>query len=105
MFPNVKVGEVSGTGSTVLVNLGWQPDYIETINLTDKDQMYKFHSGMSAGTAIDINKSGSIAELASEGFTLVNNATDNVCGFKIGTTISESSKRIAYLAVRNGPGN
>jgi len=98
-FPTTGVpvtAEVSGTGSTVTVNLGFTPSYVMTLNLTDFDVQYEWTDTMANGTAIEHNKAGSISQLASEGITPITTAGSE--GFQIGTTISENSKRIAYVA-------
>jgi hypothetical protein len=41
MTAQVKVGYVNGTGSAINVSLGWIPDHVKVINLTDGDDYWE----------------------------------------------------------------
>ena len=94
------VGKVTGTGAAININLGWVPDYVRIVNITDADVIDEwFADGSAAGTAI--NTAAAVAARASNGITILNNATAK--GFTIGSGISESAKVLGYVAIRNLP--
>lgn len=42
MLPSIKTGFVLGTGAALTVSLGWVPDYVRVINVTDGDKIHEW---------------------------------------------------------------
>ena len=92
-----KVGSYTGTGSTVIVQLGFVPAYVKIWNDTDRDEYWEWCTGMAAGTAIATNSA--VATLASNGVTAyAGTAAANSQGFTAGSSLSESGKTFRYVA-------
>lgn len=102
MLPNFRSGVVTGTGAAINVSLGWVPDLVVVTNYTDGDQIDLWHSGMTAGTNVQIN--AAVAPRASNGISAYTGDTSTGAGFTIGTGVSESAKVLYWFALRNGPG-
>lgn len=100
MAAEMKTGSYVGTGAAINIQLGWVPDRVEIINITDGDAVWIWHTAMGAGKA---QAMGTLATLASNGVTAYN-PTDYSAkkGFTIGTSLSESGKTFAYTASRSG---
>lgn len=97
---NIKAGTYTGTGSAIVLQLGFVPDYFCTINITDADEKYEWFSGMAAGTAILTNTA--VANQASNGVTAYQGtAGGNAAGLTLGTALSENAKVYRYLALSN----
>jgi hypothetical protein len=94
---NVKVGTVTGTGAALTVTLGYRPDHVRVVNITDGDTVHEFFTGMTAGHAIKITNGDTtqMSRITSNGITL----TDT--GFTLGTDVSESDKLLGYVATRS----
>jgi hypothetical protein len=102
MIPSTVVGKFTGTGSAVNVVLGFKPDFVLIINVTDGDIVGAAVRGAhAAGASTDIG-AAAIAN-ADNALTLTYEGTDGE-GFTAGTDYSESGKVYAYLAIRSGPG-
>ena len=97
---SIKIAKVTGTGAAIDINLGWVPDYVRIVNITDADVIDEwFADGSAAGTAIQT--AAAVAARASNGITILNTSTAK--GFTIGSGISESAKVLGYVAMRNIP--
>lgn len=106
----VASGTYTGTGAAVNVEIGFAPDYIKIVNLTDGDDAWEFFTGMTAGHAIytrnvvDNGATGnaSMSRITANGISQ-RNPTDYVGkrGFTAGTACSESGKTFGWIAVRN----
>ena len=92
-----KQGKLAGTGAAINVVLGYKPDYVRVINVTQKS-ITEMTPLMSAAKGIQTLDSGSgttdIAELSSAGITLTES------GFKLGTNaaLNTASDVIYYIA-------
>lgn len=96
----IKVGKVTGTGAAIEINLGWVPDYVRIVNLTDADVTDEwFADGSAAGTSVSTG--AAVAARSSNGITILNDGAKK--GFTIGSGISESAKVLGYVALRNLP--
>jgi hypothetical protein len=100
MFPSVKVGTYTGTGAALNVVLGFVPDFLFIVNVTDGDLVGMWFDGMAAGTGVDI--AAAVASNAADGVTRL--VGDDGEGFTVGTDYSESAKVYRYFAARSGPG-
>jgi len=101
--PEIKVGTLTGNNATVVVNLGFIPDYVKVVNVTDRDDMFEWFTGMSDGTAVRTKHPSGPDTMTTQGIAVVNDSTNGVYGFQIGTTISESTKSLRYIATLNRP--
>ena len=99
---NIKVGSTTGTASAINIELGWTPDFVAVFNVTDADQIDFWLTGMSAGTAIQVNTA--VATRGSNGISTYAGSSTTSKGFTIGSGISESAKTLVYIAIENGPG-
>lgn len=96
----IRVGKVTGTGAAIDINIGFVPDYVRIVNLTDADVTDEwFADGSAAGTAVSTG--AAVAARSSNGITILNTTTAK--GFTIGSGISESAKVLGYVAMRNTP--
>lgn len=96
----ISIGRVTGTGAAININLGWVPDYVRIVNITDADVFDEwFRDGSAAGTSI--STAAAVAPRSSNGVTALD--TDTAKGFTIGSGISESGKVLGYIAQRNLP--
>lgn len=101
MSAEIKTGTYTGTGAALTVNLGWVPDWLQIINVTDGDITSIWADGMTDDTSFDIAAAA------------VTNAADGISGFDgvagvsspgftVGTDLSESAKVYRYVAMRSG---
>ncbi len=94
-----KSGVVTGTGAAINIELGWIPDYVKVVNITDADQIDEWFNGMDAGTSIQTNTA--VATRASNGISAyAGTLGDKKKGFTIGSGISESAKELRWFAMR-----
>lgn len=103
-------GTYTGTGAAVNVEIGFAPDYIKIINVTDGDDAWEFFGGMTAGHAIYTRNvvdnattgNASMSRITANGISL-RNPTDFVGkhGFTAGSACSETGKTFAWIAARN----
>lgn len=110
MATEIKVGSYTGTGAAINVELGFTPDYVKVINVTDGDEYWEWFSSMTNAHAIytrtvtdnGVTGNASITRITANGITPLN-PTDFTTkqGFTIGTALSESGDTFAYVAVRN----
>lgn len=113
MADEIKVGTYTGTGAAVNVELGWNPDYVKIVNVTDGDDIWEWFTGMTAAHAI---YSRSVTDNATTGNASITRITANGIssyagsstpgaekrkGFTAGSALSESGDTFAYIAVRN----
>lgn len=79
--------------SATNINIGFVPSYIRVWNATDGDQFAEFSTSMAAGKGLK-NVAGTQAQMASGGFTLVQQTDGTNHGFSIGTDagVQEASK-------------
>jgi hypothetical protein len=91
------VGQVTGTGAVISVNIGFAPKYVRLWNETALKTAECF-DGLTAGYMLVVNDSGAgttdLQKVTSNGITLTSN------GFQIGTssTINNNNDVIWYLA-------
>lgn len=101
MIPSTVVGTFTGTGAALNVVLGFKPDYVRVVNVTDRDITHEWFRGIMAdGTSVDT--AAAVATNADNGISALAGTAGE--GFVAGTDISENGKVYGYLAVRSGPG-
>lgn len=96
--PAIAVGTYTGNGAAISISIGFVPDYVRVINITDGDATWDWFAGMAAGTAIKTDTA--VANLASNGVTAYAGSTTASPGFTIGTDLSESAKVHRWVAMR-----
>lgn len=109
---NIKVGTVTGTGAAINISLGFIPDYVRIVNVTDGDTIHEWFYGMGAADAIklqDVVDSGStgnhsMALITSNGIDAYVGDSSAAKGFTISAAISESAKELRYIAIASGAG-
>ena len=113
MAQAIKVGTYTGTGAAVTVSLGFTPDYIKVVNVTDGDDIWEWYSGMTAAHAIwqrnivdsGVTGNNAIARITANGISqYAGSSTPGSLaakGVTFGSALSESGDTFAYLAVRN----
>jgi hypothetical protein len=94
----IKTGVVTGTGAAITISLGFVPDHVRIVNITDGDQVDEWFKGMTNGTSIQINTA--VAARATNGVSAFPGNATTPAGFIIGSGISESDKQLRYIAVR-----
>jgi hypothetical protein len=99
MAAEFKSGTVVGTGAAINVGLGWTPEYVKVVNVTDADQIDEWHVSMADGTAIQTNTA--VATRATNGISKYAGDAANPKGFTIGSGISEAAKTLFWFAQRN----
>ena len=109
---NIKVGTVTGTGVAINISLGFIPDYVRIVNVTDGDTIHEWFYGMGAADAIkainvvDSGSSGAagLSLITSAGIDAYVGDSSNAKGFTISSTISEADKVLRYVAIASGAG-
>lgn len=110
MASETKVGTYVGTGAALNIELGWTPDYVKIVNLTDGDDAWEYFAGMTAGHAIYTRSVTDNATTGNPGMSRITsngisprNPTDfsGKKGFTAGSALSENGKTFGYVAVRN----
>lgn len=100
MKGQIKIGTYTGTGAAINVSIGFVPDYVRIVNVTDGDYTMEWFNGMTAGTSIDT--AAAVAANTADGITAYVGTPGGVgAGFTVGTDGSESAKVYRYFAVEN----
>lgn len=94
-----KTGVFTGTGAAVNVVIGFVPDYVRIINVTDGDETFEWFGTMADGTAIRTQLA--VASQATQGVTALRSETLGA-GFTVGAAISEAAKVYHYIAFSEG---
>lgn len=111
MAAEIRTGTYTGTGAAVNIELGWTPDYVKVVNVTDGDEYWEWFAGMTAAHAIYTRSVTDNATTGNAGITRITSngisqrsPTDYASkqGFTAGSALSESGDTFAYIAVRNG---
>lgn len=100
----VKVGVITGNGSTLVVQCGFQPDYIEVVDATDRNAISRFFRGMTAGAAIVSGPLTGVAAIETGGIELFAGDETRAPGFKILATVNVNAKKLRYVAMRGTDG-
>ena len=95
----IRVGTVTGTGAAINISLGWIPDRVEVVNVTDGDTVDIWYRGMTNGTSISIVLAAAMR--ATNGISEYAGTATAAPGFTIGSDISETAKVLRWCAMRN----
>lgn len=71
--------------SATNINIGFVPSYVRVWNSTDGDRFAEFSTAMAAGKGIKTVNASSPTQIASGGFTLVQQTDGTNHGFSVGT--------------------
>ena len=100
-----KIGTVEGTGAAITVSCGFQPDYVEIINIDSASGFEKgeWITGMADPSAYKTVAAGTRTKLTTTGIGLFAGSASAAPGFTIGTDadLNVDGETIAYRAVRN----
>ncbi len=98
MKGQIYMGTYTGTGAAQNVKLGFIPDFVLVMNITDGTVAGFWFNGMAAGTSVDLQTA--LASNAADGITAYagSPATDSA-GFSVGTDYSTNAKVYRYLAI------
>lgn len=100
MAAECKIGTYTGNGAAQNIELGYIPDHVEIMNITDKNAGWEWFSSMNDGEAIAL--AAGPAPVASNGVSKLKGTNNTQKGFTIGTALSANGKTFAYRATRNG---
>ena len=94
-----KTGKVTGTGAAINVAIGWIPDHVRILNVTDADRVDEwFRDGMPQGSSIPVTAQVGPVQATNGISTFDNNTLGK--GFTIGSAISEAGDTLCYVATR-----
>lgn len=97
---SVFITKVTGTGAALNVKIGWVPDYVRVLNITDADRSDEwFRDGMANGASIPTGAQVGAA-ITTGGISALDSKTEGK-GITLGATVSESGKDLAIFAARN----
>lgn len=108
MSNSIKTGSVAAAGAALNISLGWTPEYVKVVNVTDGSVVYEWFSSMTDGAAlrsqnvVDTGSTGnaSLANISSNGVSKYAGSSSAAPGFTIGSAIAVNGKTLAWLAVR-----
>lgn len=104
MNPQIYIGQVTGTGAAIDIEIGFVPDHVEVMNATSGRRIDWF-ANMGAGKGLVDGPSVTTALLSSNGISAYAGSTAKGPGFTIGTDAVNTSTQVIYWkATRNGPG-
>lgn len=103
-----KRGAALGTGAAINISLGFIPDYVKVINLTDGNVVYEWTGDFAAGYAaksqnvVDSGATGNSSQsiITANGISPFAGSGAAAPGFTIGSAISVAAKNLAYIAIR-----
>lgn len=108
MYPEVKIGTITGNGAAQNVSCGFIPDQVRVFNITDGNVIHNWFNGPADALATMKETAGSLATQAANGITKYAGSStpgaEATPGFTIGTDVSVNAKVLYYVALRNGPG-
>lgn len=96
-----KVGTFVGTGAPLDISLGFVPEYIRIVNITDGNAAGEWFAGtMPDNSAIVTNATGDMSKITTNGVKAFTGSATKARGFSVGTAFSVSGKTYSYFAVR-----
>lgn len=96
---NFVSGTFVGTGAAIAVPIGWQPDFVRIVNITDGTTAEEWYTGMANGTSVKMT-SGAIAPVAANAISLLPGDVNQTKGFTVGSASNIAGKTYAYVAQR-----
>ena len=107
MVPNIVTGSYTGNAAAQNISLGFVPDYIRVVNITDGTISWEWFSGMAAASAFQTANHDTAQQsvISSNGITAYEGSdAGDTKGFTVGTALSTDTKVFRYVAMRSGPG-
>jgi hypothetical protein len=99
--PNIRIGTYTGTGAALNISLGFVPDWVRIINVTDGTNESEWFNGMAAASAIStVTTAGPVLDATNQVTSYAGDST-NPPGFSVGTDLSTNAKVYRYIAARN----
>lgn len=99
----IKTGTVTGTGAAINVPLGFNPTFVQVLNLTSATlEQLEWFSGMAEASAIKTVAGGTRTKITTLGISTYAGSTTESSGFTIGadTDVNVAAEVIAYIAIR-----
>jgi len=104
MDNSTKIGIVTGTGANLNVSLGFVPDYVRLVNITDGNVVAEWFEGQTEGTSTRDAAATLAPAAAPNGIATYLGSNTQPRGFTIGSGLSVSGKQLGYLAIRTSSG-
>lgn len=104
---NIAIGKWTGNGSAKNVSIGFIPDYVRVVNVTDGDIAYEWFRGLGADDAFQMTNHDStqLSIITSNGISTYAGSdtpgSEATPGFAVGATFNENAKVFRYVAMRN----
>lgn len=103
MDNSTKIGTYTGNGAAQNISLGFVPDFVFIVNVTDGDIVLMWFAGITAeGASTDI--AAAVAPNADNGVSTYAGSSTAAPGFTVGTDGSENAKVYGYFAARTSSG-
>ena len=99
MATSVLTGSVAATGVAINLSIGFVPEYVKVINVTDGLVIYEWFNTMADGTAIRTDLA--VGPQAANGISKYLGTSALAPGFTLGTAIALAGKTLAWLASRD----
>ncbi len=100
----IRVGTVTATGAAINVSLGWQPDEVRVMNISDATNFTEmlWRKGMAAASAIK-RKLSTFSFPTTNGISQFAGDTSNGEGFTIGadSDLNVNTNTLLYIAMRS----
>jgi hypothetical protein len=94
----MKQGTYTGTGAAINISLGFVPSKLETKNITDGDEVWRWERGMTAAHAMKVAADGTQTRITANGLSLWSGTVSAPKGFTVGSALSESAKEFRWTA-------
>jgi hypothetical protein len=99
----IKVGTYTGAGVAINVSLGFIPDYVRIVNVTDGTNVTEWFAGMAAASGISvITTAGPVLDTTNQVSSYAGDSS-NAPGFTVGTDLATNAKVYRYVAMRGRP--
>lgn len=109
MAQEMRSGTYTGNAAAINIELGFTPDYVKIVNITDGDDAWEWFSNMPNASAIyykgivdnGATAAAALSKITANGVSPYAGGPANAKGFTVGTALSENAKVFSYLAFRN----
>jgi hypothetical protein len=99
--PNLRIGTYTGNAAAQNISLGFVPDWVRIVNVTDGTNETEWFNGMAAASGISVvTTAGPVLDTTNQ-VTAFAGDTSNAAGFTVGTDLSVNTKVYRYVAGRN----
>ncbi len=95
-----KVGTVEGTGSLIIIQLGFTPEWVRILNIDDNNSL-EWTAAMPDDSGMKTVTDGTISKITSDGITpYAGTVGANALGFTIGTDsdVNVNAQTLVYVA-------